>query len=337
MDISSRFDHFIAFICPSNEQREKADEWAAKLGTCLKKRIADDGRYHLEKIFRSGSSAKSTDLAPRGKGTFDIDLGFYFRAQGQPEEQLQKLLPYLRLCLREIYPPNKPEEDFHHGKNAINVTFRTCNLKIDIVPIVREVALEPGKRNLRNWGWIPRSDGERRLTSISAHIHFIHWRTHLSNQVLGPVKFNHLVRLMKWWNRRLPEHIQRYCCSYFYELITAAALEKHGVTTEWQSSLERIFSFIDQNAFLRPIAFSSYDLRKIKYSSGKVIVLDAVNPENNVTNKWTNEFKQKYLQQVRETLNLIKQARKHERMGREDDALDTWCQIFGEEFRHVGQ
>jgi hypothetical protein len=336
MDISSRFDHFIASICPSNEQREKADERAAKLGTCLKKRIADDGRYHLEKIFRSGSSAKSTDLVPRGKGTFDIDLGFYFRAQGQPEEQLQKLLPYLRLCLREIYP-GKPEEDFHHGKNAINVTFRTCNLKIDIVPIVRgDPSLQCEDRKLRNWGWIPRSDGEQRLTSISAHTHFVHWRTHLSKQVCGPVKFNHLVRLMKWWNRQLPENIRQ--CSYFYELITAAALEKKGVTNEWQSSLEYIFSFMDQNAFSRPIIFSDYyEANTVRRPNDLVVVLDAVNPENNVTHKWTKGFKRNYLQQVITMLDLIKQARKHERMGREDDALDTWCQIFGEEFRHVGQ
>ena len=111
-----------------------------------------------------------------GEGTFDIDLGVYYRAGGRTKQELDKLLSYTRTCLRKIYP-GKSEEDFHHGKNAINVTFRTSKLKIDVVPIVRDSSL---KR--RNSGWIPRQDGWR-LTSITAHTHFIHARTACSKLV----------------------------------------------------------------------------------------------------------------------------------------------------------
>jgi tRNA nucleotidyltransferase (CCA-adding enzyme) len=134
--ISSRFDRFIAHIRPSREQLEEADKQVAYLRKRLTESIAADKQFHLEKIFRAGSAAKHTDLARTGKDTFDIDLGVYYRAQGRTEEQLSKLLPYTQARLREIYP-EKPVQDFHVGKNAVNVTFRKSGLQVDVVPIVR--------------------------------------------------------------------------------------------------------------------------------------------------------------------------------------------------------
>ena len=128
--ISSRFDRFIAHIRPSRAQLEAADEQVAYLRARLTERIAADRQFHLEKIFRAGSAAKYTDLARTGKDTFDIDLGVYYRAQGRTKEQLSKLLPYTHARLREIYPVEKPAQDFHVGKNAVNVTFRTSGLQL---------------------------------------------------------------------------------------------------------------------------------------------------------------------------------------------------------------
>ena len=70
MNISARFDRFIANIRPTREQREDADRQVTFLREHLIERITDDARFHLEKIFHAGSAAKHTDLAPRGKGTF---------------------------------------------------------------------------------------------------------------------------------------------------------------------------------------------------------------------------------------------------------------------------
>ena len=142
MDISSRFDRFIAHIRSSRAQLEGADQQVAFLRERLTERIAADKQFHLEKIFRAGSVAKHTDLARTGKDTFDIDLGVYYRAQGPTEEQLSKLLPYTHARLREIYPGEKPAQDFHVGKNAVKVTFRTSRLQIDVVPIVRDASLK---------------------------------------------------------------------------------------------------------------------------------------------------------------------------------------------------
>jgi hypothetical protein len=330
MDISSRFDRFIARIRPSRKLLEEADLQVDFLREQLTERIAAENRFHLEKILRAGSAAKHTDLMRTGKGTFDIDLGFYYRAQGQTEEELSKLLRYTHACLRKIYPADKPAQDFHEGKNAVTVTFRTSKLQVDVVPIIRNTSLK-----LRNSGYIPRQD-KPRLTSITAHIHFVHTRTARSKLVPGPVKFNHLVRLMKWWNRQLPESLKQ--CSYFCELITAAALEERGVTEEWQSSLSRIFTFLSQHDFLRPIVFNDYyDTKTVQYPNDLVVVLDAVNSDNNVARKWTKEVKQGYLKSLRKTCALIEQAQDAERTGHEEDALGAWCQVFGDDFRRLSQ
>ncbi len=292
--ISSRFDRFIAHIRPSRAQLEGADMQVAFLRERLTERIAADKQFHLEKIFRAGSFAKHTNLARTGKDTFDIDLGVYYRAQGSTEEQLSNLLPYTHARLREIYPAEKPAQDFHVGKNAVNVTFRTSGLQVDVVPIIRDASL---KR--RNSGWIPRQD-EWRLTSITAHIHFVHTRTARSKQV--------------------------------------AALEERGVTDTWQRSLYQIFTFLSQHAFSQPIVFNEYyDTRLVKRPDDLVVVLDAVNADNNVASKWTKGIKQGYLNSLRQTCDCIKQAQDDERTGHEEAALETWCQVFGDDFGRLSQ
>jgi hypothetical protein len=324
IDISSCFSLFIKRIRPTRKQLEEADRETATLKKRLTKYIAADQRYHLEKIFRAGSSVKHTDLVRRGEGTFDVDLGLYFRSQGYPEEDLNRLLPYIQGLLCKLYP--EKVQDIQKRKNAVRICFRTSKLAVDIVPIVRD----PSPKKRKNSGYIPREDGPRR-TSITAHIHFTHVRTARSKRVPGPVKYNHLVRLMKWWNRRLPDGLPQ--SSYFCELITAVALEKGGVTNEWQSSLAQIFGFLSQHAFKQPIVFGgNYDPRAIK-SNDLVVVLDAVNADNNITDKWTKEMKQGYLAAIRKTYKQIKQAQRYEQAGRQAEALDIWCQIFGEEFR----
>src|SRR6266568_4282135 len=113
MNISQRFSRFIERIGPTREQLEEANRQVAFLREQLTKCIVVDGQFHLERIFRAGSTAKHTDLARTEKSTFDVDLGVYYRAQGRTEDQLSKLLPYTQARLREIYPPEKLQQDFH--------------------------------------------------------------------------------------------------------------------------------------------------------------------------------------------------------------------------------
>jgi hypothetical protein len=113
---------------------------------------------------------------------------------------------------------------------------------------------------------------------------------------------------------------------YFCELITAAALEEGGVTNNWQSSLCQIFTFLSQHTFSQPIVFNDYyDTKSVKRPNDLVVVLDAVNSDNNVANKWTKGIKQGYLKSLQQTCNFIKQAQADERTRPEEAALEDWC------------
>lgn len=326
--ICSRFDRSLARIRPSQKQLADAYRQVTYLKENLCECVKSDNQFYLEKILLAGSTAKHTNLVRAGKYTFDIDLGVYFRRQGHEDEQLSKLLSYTHAHLRKIYPPEKLAQDFHKGKNAVNLTFHTSKLKVDIVPIVRD-----GSGEWANRGWIPRED-EWRLTSITSHIQFIHKRTALSNKVAGPVKFNDLVRLMKWWNRRLPDGLKQ--CSYFCELITAAAFEGKSVTDRWQTSLSSIFGFLSRHAFERPIIFSDYyNAKTIKLPSHCVVVLDAVNSQNNVTRKWTEATRRGYLKRLQQAYQSVLKAEHYERQGDEEAAVDAWCDVFGKDFRQL--
>ena len=170
-------------------------------------------------------------------------------------------------------------------KSAVRVKFRGgIKLNVDVAPIIRDDSL-----GIENGGWIPRSGGWR-LTSVTCHNEFVRSRTARSRQQPGPVKFNRLVRLVKWWNNLQDEMAQP---SYFCDLITAAALEEGSVTDEWQSSLRKVFTFLRKHQFLEPIVFSDYcDASKIKLPTDHIIVMDSVNPKNNVTRDWTETTRQ---------------------------------------------
>ncbi len=118
--------------------------------------------------------------------------------------------PTTRERLRDIYPTKSPR-DFEVLKSAVRVKFHGgIKLNVDVTPIIRNSSL-----GIENGGWIPRSD-EWRLTSVTCHNEFVRSRTARSKQRPGPVKFNRLVRLVKWWNNLQDDLAQP---SYFCDLI----------------------------------------------------------------------------------------------------------------------
>jgi len=151
--------------------------------------------------------------------------------------------------------------------------------------------------------------------------------------VAGPVHFNRLVRMVKWWNNLQGDLTQP---AIFCELITAAAFAETGVTTEWQSSLRQVFKFLRKHQLIEPIIFGDYyDPAKVKLPSDTVIVLDSVNSSNNVTRDWTVATRTRFQDIVQDAYDAMNDARVAETAGDEDSAVDHWCRVFGGEFRKL--
>lgn len=329
MAIKARFERFTTKIKPSKEHLDEANRQVDYMIERLHDKVSDDGSFTLEKVLRAGSNAKFTSLMRTAENVFDVDLGAYYSGKGATKEKLDTLLDFTRKKLIEIYP-QKDEVDFIKLQSAVRVKFVSgIKLWVDVAPIVKDDSLV-----ITNGGHIPRDDGWR-LTSVTAHNDFVTSRTVASTKVPGPVKFNRLVRMIKWWNNLQSPLVQP---SIFCELITAAAIRDEGVTSEWQTSLRQVFQYLRKHGLTQPIVFDdNYDSKKSKLATGTVVVLDSVNPMNNVTSLWTEKTRDEFLDQVEEAYDACTAAWSAERDGDEDEAVDHWCSLFGEKFRTLSE
>jgi hypothetical protein len=331
MTIKARFAQFTKNIRATDKQIEEADRQTNFMISRLKHRISADSTYELEKIVVSGSNAKHTSLRKTDENQFDIDLNACFSGTGASKDHLGKLLQFTRDQLVDIYRHLKDEKDFEVLKSAVRVKFTSgIKLWVDVAPII----LDDSVLHVENAGWLPRADGWR-LTSVTAHNTFVSKRSKLSTGVSGPVRFNRLVRMFKWWNNLLGQLTQP---SIFCELVAAAAFEETGVTDEWQSSLRQLFRFMRQHEFSTPILFSDYyDPAKVKLPSHSTIVMDPVNPENNITRSWSTDTRVEFLNCVQQSYNAMMDARSAEQDDDEDEAVEHWCRVFGNEFRLLSE
>jgi Second Messenger Oligonucleotide or Dinucleotide Synthetase domain len=329
MAIKARLDQFATKIRPTDEHIAEANRQVTYMIECLHDKVKKDGSFTLEKILRAGSNAKFTSLRKTEENIFDVDLGAYYSGKGAKKEELSTLLEFTCEQVRSIYP-NKDKDDFQKLKSAVRIEFRSgIKLNVDVAPIIRDDQL-----GIENGGWIPRDDAWR-LTSVTCHNQFVKSRTQESLKVSGPVRFNRLVRMFKWWNNRLGELKQP---SIFCELVVAAAYEETGVTDQWQTSMRGVFKFILKHQFLEPIIFyDNYDAKKISVPNDKVVVLDSVNFNNNVTFLWDHTKRLSYLEEVGKAYDAMIDARSYESHKDEELAVEAWCRVFGDTFRKLSE
>jgi hypothetical protein len=329
MTIKGRFERFTRQIKPTEEHFKEANRQTKHMIEELHDKVSEDGSFTLEKVLRAGSNAKHTSLRKTEDNRFDVDLGAYYSGRGATKDRLNTLLEFTRDRLIEIYY-QKDKDDFEILESAVRVRFVSgIKLWVDVAPIIKDDMLK-----IENAGWIPRKD-KWRLTSVTAHNDFVSKRNIQSKGVSGPVHFNRLVRMMKWWNNLQGDLVQP---SIFCELITAVAFAETGVTNEWQSSLRQIFNFLRQHELLKPIVFGDYyNPHTVKLPTDVVIVLDSVNASNNVTRDWTAVKREQFLDRVQEAYDAMNDARVAENARDEDSAVDHWCRVFGEAFRDMSE
>ena len=330
MTIKGRFEKFTREIKPTPEHIDEANRQTDYMIAQLKNKVSADGSFKLEKVLKAGSNAKFTSLRRTEENLFDVDLGAYYSGEGATKDQLDKLIQFTRDQLRAIYPQKK-DEDFEKLKSAARVKFRSgIKLNVDVAPIIRDDSLD-----VENGGWIPRPDGWR-LTSVTGHNKFVHKRTGESNKVSGPVKFNRLVRMVKWWNNLQGDLAQP---SIFCELAAAKAFEECGVTGEWQTSLRHVFNCFRRHQFLEPIVFRRLLRRQEsrRCRSDKVVVMDSVNAQNNVTGFWTRGDADGISGRIHDAYDVMMEARSAELDGDEEAAVEAWCGVFGEAFRTLSE
>jgi hypothetical protein len=329
MSIKQRFATFISNIKPTATHLDAAVAQTDYMRQRLHDVVAADGSFKLEKILLAGSNAKHTSLLRTDDNVFDVDLGAYFSGTGATRDELSTLLEFTEAKLYDIYKGTKERQDFETLSSCVRVKFKSgIKLWVDVAPIIRDETLK-----IDDAGWIPRDDGWR-LTSVTAHNNFVRSRNQFAKTRSGPVTFNGLVRMMKWWRNLQDESICEMMPALFIESIVAAALDDiGGVTPHWQTSFRAIFAFLRRHALQAPIIFADHsNPADVKLPHHKVIVLDSVNEFNNVTSRWTNSTRLAFMEAVNSTFDSIIDAWSAEEDGDEDDAVAIWCEVFGPAF-----
>ena len=333
MTIRQRFDAFATAIRPDDATIEKARDQVEHLEKRLHNLVNEDETFTLVKILRAGSNAKHTSLVRTDDNAWDVDLGAYFTGEGATKADFDDLLSFLEAQIRKVYP-NKDPDDIKAERSAVRLAFTSgIQLHVDVAPIIADDGL-----HVENGGWIPRADGYR-LTSVTAHNRFVSSRSTASADVTGPVKFNKLVRLYKWWNNRLPDHLRMP--SIFCDHVTAAAVEHMGgVTDQWQTGVRELFRFVAQAHGLREsiVLEDYYDADDAALPDAPVIVMDVVNPENNVAAKLDTDAKRAaYVAAAQQAYDDASYARSCETDGEIEEAVDVWCDVFGPAFRELSE
>lgn len=331
--IATRFKEFTQNIQPPEDDVAEANRQADYIIERLKGKIAISGKFGVEKVLKAGSYARLTALRKVDDNGSDIDIVAYFTGEDATRRNFGQLKDFICKQLRDLYP-GRSQESFATLRGNVRIKF-SSGLSIDVVPVIKGDI--PG---VKNGGWFPYAYGSRyanswQLTSVTCHNQFTIRRTAKSREMSELVRFNSLVRLVKWWNNRQKRLRQP---SILCELITAAAFDAYGVTNDWQSSLKQVFSFLLEHQFLKPIVFDDYyDTKQLDIPSDPVIILDPANPRNNFAKNWTERTRLAYLERVQDAYDSMMEAQIYELDGDTESVVAMWCQVFGDAFRFLSE
>jgi len=288
-----------------------------RLRETLAKHIADNPGFALVKMLHAGSVAKGTAL----RTISDLDAAVYVSKDQTPGDE-RELVPWMADRLREAYP-TKDVSDFRtDSPHCVTIHFRGSDLDVDVVPVLYE-----GDEN--DYGYlVDKFTGERLLTSVPRHLEFIRKRK-ASNQT----HFAQVVRLLKWWaNQRKAENANFKCKSFLVELLVAHLADDGADLKDYTQALEGFFSYMVRTGLEERVAFTDYyPASRLPDSTGAAIeVIDPVNPENNVSDKYTWADREALVNAAEEAADAIREALYSTTKGR---AVELWQVILGPSFR----
>jgi hypothetical protein len=270
--------NFVEWIKPAAETDEKIRKQAEDIRSRINGKATADGLV-VRSMPWSGSFAKKTGLRRHMHGNHDVegqdvDLSFVISPQTVEGEDISTLLDRFERYAKESYPSTRRDPT----KSSICLDFKSTKLSYDLVPMLAVDGDDEAQVLLRR-------DGERRKTSVQKHIDFIRTRTAKSNELVGRVKFNEGVRLVKWWRemRQSESAALDFVPSMLIDLLCAKAFDEHGVDATYTETLSRWFGRIANLVRQRRrVDFADFKSPAGSRASGLWVVLDPVNAENNV-------------------------------------------------------
>lgn len=258
-----------------NLPKDKADEFRAQARRVREKLegyISDHPDFSLKRIQLSGSLAKGTAL----RSLNDIDMAVYISGSDAPHD-VRALLDYLAERLRKAFPNFSPDQ-VKPQTYSVTVSFRGSGLDVDVVPVLYA--------GLPDWrgDLISQDDGSILETSIPLHLEFARKRKQAQ-----PNDFAQIVRLVKYWARRMKQERDGFRFKSFMIEMILAKLSDDGVDfSDYPEALQSFFTYIATSNLRQRIVFEDhYKASTITKSADPVQIIDPINASNNVARLYT--------------------------------------------------
>lgn len=301
-----------------NLRRDEVSEYRAQVGRLrdkLERHIAEHPDYGLVKMRHSGSVAKGTALSKVN----DMDVAVYMKAGDAPTVESQ-LLSWLENRLREAYP-NHPADRIRAQTHCVTISFSGSGLDVDVVPVLYE-----GEDN--DIGYLITKDtGDRVKTSVTQHLEFIRARKNADGD------FAQIVRLVKWWVRRVRgQQADFRLKSFMVELICAHLVDRGVDLSDYPSALEEFFAYMVTTEFGQRISFTDcYPASELPApTAAEIEIFDPVNAENNVALRYTREQRMKIVDAAQAASDALSEAAYATTKER---GVALWQTVLGPTFR----
>ena len=328
---------FIKWIKPDPDKRESNSYQAGLVRKYVKQNAEADGMIVVDTP-PGGSDEKGTGIRRHYLGHsevdgYDIDIPIVIRSKDADGKKLEDLLSKFEEYVRKSYPDS-----------TINITNSSVNLVLsnelsfDIVPML---ATDKPDEQI-----IIKKDGARIRTSVQKHNEFVKKRTRKSKTIAGRVTFSECLQAMKWWKEFQADNSYYLCYekstgkdnrppSALIDWLAAYAFDQLDVEKTYAETFAKWFGFLaDVVRNKKAVYFTDY--YNTPSLSGKTgwIVLDPVNPDNNITGSWDtnklNEFAS-WFEKARDSWSRII---RYDLDGDENLAMDELIKLFGNPFKN---
>lgn len=295
----------------------KSSEYLAQVDTLIERltKVAKDvPELTIRKFLKTGSMRKGTVLKPKYGFNPDADVAVFIElADG--DNVLDRLHSLLKQMLIKAYP-TKSKDDFTIQPRTLGIEFVDTGLAIDLVPVIPIEG--PG-----DYGLQPSSQGKPMVkTSVTGQLEFVRsYKEPYAN-------WTAVVRLLKRWRNNQELEALR---SFTIELIVCYLQATQGVPKSIDEALSRFWLFLAQSLGSKRVSFSATQGGqgdKIS-AADPVVVVDPVNPANNVAARITEIERSSIRSAAETTWELHHESRTFRTKG---ETLDNLRTIFGKDF-----
>ncbi|MGC4120483.1 MAG: CBASS oligonucleotide cyclase [Myxococcales bacterium] len=323
-----RLSVFVDWIRTDSDKEGEVRTRAADVRKNIRAKAEDDGLI-IQSTPNSGSFATRTGLRRHMRGQSevegqDVDCPFVVEPKTEDDERLDVLLPRFEKYARQAYP----DTDREPTKSSVKLNF-SDKVSFDLVPLL---ATKNPERQI-----LIRANGERRPTSVQKHVDFVKTRTDRSNREPGRVKFNEMVRLLKWWRyfREAEAASVKEVPSFLMNVLSACAFDQRSVQPTYGETVADWFGLLARVARRRElVAFSDYGAAPTAEGGRPWSVFDPVNSDNNITGNWTGLMCDELTDWLEESRDAMYDAIAAFDNDRESEGVDHVVKVFGTPFRH---